>query len=424
MRVPVICLLACAAAVTAIGCGGGGDNPAQPTDNAIVPTTLSKATGDAQSAVAGQNVTVAPSVTLLDNRGIGIANTTVSFAVGTGGGSVEGGAATTNAAGLATVGSWRLGTVPGANTLIATAAGLQPVTFTATGTTDPCLTTIPIAFGASSTGALAATDCLLDNQYYGDLYAFSTAAGQRAQLDLISGAFDPWLDLAGPTVTDFVAFDDNTGGGTSPRMRLLAPPGSFIATVNSFSARQTGAYTFSVTSWSGDVSGCEQDVWVVPSATALTQNAMATDCSFSGTGGPFFGDGFNFVAIAGRTYTITMASGALDPVLRLFDGITAAMISTDNNSGGGTTARLTWTPTISTMGVVLATTAVGSTTGAYTLTVAGPATANTALRAPSEAIRLPVRGRAIRRPASAGAGAPWVFQQAPARKEVRAAPQP
>lgn len=424
MRVPVLRLLACATAVTTIGCGGGGDNPAQPGNTTIVPASLAKSTGDAQSAVAGQNVTIAPSVTLLDNRGIGIANTTVSFAVGSGGGSVAGGAATTNASGLATVGSWRLGTVPGANTLIATAAGLPAVTFTATGTTDPCLTTIPIAFGASSTGALAATDCLLDNQYYGDLYAFTTAAGQRAQLDLISGAFDPWLDLAGPTVTDYVAFDDNSGGGTSPRMRLLAPPGAFIATVNSFSARQTGAYTFSVTSWSGDVGGCEQDVWIVPSSTVLTQNVTATDCSFSGTGGPFFGDGFNFVAIAGRTYTITMASTALDPTLRLFDGITAATIGTDDNSGGGTTARITWTPTISTMGVVLATTAVGSTTGAYTLTVAGPATASTALRVPGEAIRLPVRGRAIRRPASAGAGAPWVFPPAPAQTAARAVPRP
>jgi hypothetical protein len=335
-----------------------------------------------------------------------------------------GGTATTNSAGLATVGSWRLGTTPGANTLVVTAAGLPPVTFTATGTGDPCLTTIPIAFGASATGALVASDCLLDNQYYGDLYAFSTTTGQRAQLDLISGAFDPWLDLAGPAVTDYVAFDDNSGGGTSPRMRLLAAPSAFIATVNSFSARQTGAYTFSVTSWSGDVSGCEQDVWIVPSTTVLTQNATATDCSFSGTGGPFFGDGFNFIAIAGRTYTITMASTALDPTLRLFDGITAAVIGTDDNSGGGTTARITWTPTISTMGVVLATTAVGNTTGAYSLTVAGPATSGATIHAPGEAIRLPVRGRATRRPASAGAGAPWVFPPAPAQKAVRAAPQP
>ena len=47
--------------------------------------------------------------------------------------------ATTNASGIATVGSWRLGTTAGANTLTATCAGLSgsPVTFTATGVAGP-----------------------------------------------------------------------------------------------------------------------------------------------------------------------------------------------------------------------------------------------------------------------------------------------
>ncbi|MDQ8165171.1 MAG: hypothetical protein P3A28_05365 [Gemmatimonadota bacterium] len=413
MRVPVLCLFACAAAITIVGCGGSADSPAQPTITAVVAGSLAKAAGDGQSAVAGQNVTVAPSVTLLDTRGIAMVNAPVTFTVAAGGGSVEGGAATTSAAGLATAGQWRLGPTPGANTLVATAAGLPPVTFSATGTADPCLTTNPIAFGAVASGALAASDCLLDDQYYGDHFAFTTIDGQRAQLDLVSTAFDPWLDLAGPLVTDYLAFDDNAGDGPASRIRLLAPPTAYIATVNSFAARQTGAYTFSVTSWSGDATGCEQDVWIVPSAVVMTQTAEATDCSFTGTGGPFFGDGFNFVAIGGRTYTITMSSLVVDPVLRVFDGITGAAIGVDNNSGGGTAARISWTPAVSTTGVVFATTAVGSTTGAYSLVVAGPATRSASSSASGAAIRLPVRGRAVRRPASGAAGAPWVFPRVP-----------
>lgn len=413
MRVPVLCLFACAAAVTIVGCGGSPDSPAQPTSTPVVPGTLAKAAGDGQSAVAGQNVAVAPSVSLVDSRGVAMANTPVTFTVGAGGGSIEGGAATTSAAGLATAGQWRLGPTPGANTLVATAAGVPPVTFSATGTTDPCLTTNPIAFGAAASGTLAVTDCLLDGQYYGDHFGFTTTEGQRAQLDLVSTAFDPWLDLAGPLVTDYLAFDDNSGEGPASRVRILAPPTAYIATVNSFAARQTGAYTFSVTSWSGDATACEQDVWIVPSTAVMTQTAAATDCTFTGTGGPFFGDGFNFVAIGGRTYTITMSSLAVDPLIRLFDGITGAAIGTDNNSGGGTTARISWTPTVSTVGVVLATTAVGSTTGVYSLIVAGPATLSASRSAADEVIRLPVRGRAIRQPASGAVGAPWVFPRVP-----------
>ena len=60
----------------------------------------------------------------------------VTFAVASGGGSVTGLTAMTNASGIATVGRWTLGTSAGANSLTATSAGLSgsPVTFSATGT--------------------------------------------------------------------------------------------------------------------------------------------------------------------------------------------------------------------------------------------------------------------------------------------------
>src|SRR5207248_854466 len=66
----------------------------------------------------------------------------VTFAPASGGGSVTGAEQTTNAAGVATVGSWTLGTTAGPNTLTATAAGLadSPVTFQAQGTAGPAAT--------------------------------------------------------------------------------------------------------------------------------------------------------------------------------------------------------------------------------------------------------------------------------------------
>ena len=62
----------------------------------------------------------------------------VTFAVASGGGSATGLTPTTNAGGIATVGSWTLGASPGANTLTATtSAGItgSPLTFSATGIT-------------------------------------------------------------------------------------------------------------------------------------------------------------------------------------------------------------------------------------------------------------------------------------------------
>ena len=53
--------------------------------------------------------------------------------------SVTGGNQTTNASGIATVGSWTLGTTTGANTLTATSTGLtgSPLTYNATATAAP-----------------------------------------------------------------------------------------------------------------------------------------------------------------------------------------------------------------------------------------------------------------------------------------------
>jgi protocatechuate 3,4-dioxygenase beta subunit len=91
--------------------------------------------GDGQTATVYTTVATDPSVLVTDAGGNPVSGTSVNFAVASGGGTVTGGSATTDASGIATVGSWRLGTAAGANTLSATSGSLSgsPVTFTATG---------------------------------------------------------------------------------------------------------------------------------------------------------------------------------------------------------------------------------------------------------------------------------------------------
>ena len=105
------------------------------TGTAGAPATVAINAGNNQTAVAGTAVAIPPSVLVQDAVGNPVAGLAVTFAVASGGGSVTGGSATTNASGIATVGSWTLGTTIGANTLTATAGSLAPVTFTATGVT-------------------------------------------------------------------------------------------------------------------------------------------------------------------------------------------------------------------------------------------------------------------------------------------------
>ena len=103
------------------------------------PAKIVTVAGDGQSIAAGSAVTVAPSVKVTDAIGDPISNVAVNFAVTTGGGSVTGAATTTNADGIATVGTWTLGTTAAQNTLTATSpviAGAS-VVFTAAGVAGP-----------------------------------------------------------------------------------------------------------------------------------------------------------------------------------------------------------------------------------------------------------------------------------------------
>src|SRR5206468_817520 len=93
-------------------------------------TQIAVNAGDAQSDTVNTNVATAPSVIVKDQFGNPVQGKGVTFAVASGGGSITGAATTTNASGIATVGSWKLGTAAGTNTLTATATGLagSPVT--------------------------------------------------------------------------------------------------------------------------------------------------------------------------------------------------------------------------------------------------------------------------------------------------------
>lgn len=109
-------------------------NPAtfSATATAGAPTAMSSSGGANQTATAGSLISVSPSVIVRDNRGNPVAGVTVTFTPGLNSGSVTGGTALTDALGVATVGSWRLGGTAGTQTLTASLAGLPDVVFTAT----------------------------------------------------------------------------------------------------------------------------------------------------------------------------------------------------------------------------------------------------------------------------------------------------
>jgi hypothetical protein len=122
--------LAALALALAVACGGSDTGPPIPARLVANSSTTPSATVDAQVAER-------PSVTVLDASGAPIGGVAVKFTAVPGHGLATSTDQVTNAAGVATVGTWQLDSIAGVNTLTVTAGGLPPVVFTAIGIAGP-----------------------------------------------------------------------------------------------------------------------------------------------------------------------------------------------------------------------------------------------------------------------------------------------
>jgi hypothetical protein len=182
--------------------------------------------GNGQSATVSTAVATAPSVRVTDAFGNNVSSIAVTFSVASGGGSVSGGSQTTNSSGVATVTSWTLGSTAGANTLLASAAGVtSTVTFTATGTAGaPAATPASVIVSAGDNVAAMV----------------STAVPTRPAVLVRDASSNP---VAGATVT----FEVTSGGGSITGATVVTGA-SGVATVGSWTLGPTaGANTLTAT---------------------------------------------------------------------------------------------------------------------------------------------------------------------------------
>jgi len=103
-----------------------------------VPATMVIFAGDNQTQVTGKVLEFQQCVLIRDQYSNGVPNVQVTFTVTGGGGEVTGAFTLTNPQGIGIDGTWRVGALPGDNTLEAAAAGVAgSVTFHATATNLP-----------------------------------------------------------------------------------------------------------------------------------------------------------------------------------------------------------------------------------------------------------------------------------------------
>jgi hypothetical protein len=163
---------------------------------AILPSVASVVPQSATYQIVRTSSTVwaLPSVVVRDPNNLPMNGVDVTFALTSGGGAISGATTKTNASGVATVGSWTVGSGAGENKLTATARDQAPAVFTAVSTvpadgkTDPMAgfaefagkypTPVPVTYTAD--GVTLSTDA-----YPGQLELFFTTATTEATADQV-----------------------------------------------------------------------------------------------------------------------------------------------------------------------------------------------------------------------------------------------
>ena len=142
-----------------------GLEPVTFTANAVGyarPHSLAKVCGDSQEGPASTQLAESFVVSVLDEDGVAIAGVGVTFTVTAGEGTLSSAMTTTHADGHARS-TLMLGSEPGPNTVVATVAGLEPVTFTAIGQESPLASFFDAFLGLGKQVALPDSPQLLQN---------------------------------------------------------------------------------------------------------------------------------------------------------------------------------------------------------------------------------------------------------------------
>jgi hypothetical protein len=251
----------------------------------------------------------------------------------------------------------------GAGTVTATADGVPPVTFHIT-SISPCSYRWPFGFNATVTAALSSIDCTFFDGSFIDYYQMTTASQQAVRITMTAATFDAFLFFNTDTGVP-VAGNDDDATSTNSEMKIIVAPGSYVVGANSYDPGSVGAYTLVSQPIASDIATCT--VWFITPAVLTNQQLAATDCNSGG----FYADLIAVFLEGGRSYTFTSTSTAFDAYLELLDG-NGGLIAGDDNSAGGTNARITFTPSASDVFLLAPQSVLAGATGAYTLTLSAP----------------------------------------------------
>jgi hypothetical protein len=332
-----------------------------------------------QTGVAGSAVTFAPEVTVVDQFGNPKSGTSVTFAIDSGGGTLNGSSltsvlVTSDANGKAKPTSWVLGTsvgVNGVNTVRVTSAALsgQTVTFRATATAGP-VTSIVIAPGSPSSqnqtaigGSPVAVSPAVrfqdaNGNVVGNVVARFTVASGAGKILANSGDATGSNSLDATTTSAGIAtiFGWRLGtlsGGSATNTLSVSAPGAASVTPLVITATATAGPPASITNVVETPSSNNQTA-LKSAAVAVAPGVVVRDASN------------NVVASASVTFTVAGGSGSIKAT-PAGAAIATANITTD---ASGVARVASWT--LGSLGINNLTAAVTSNSGlSFTFTATG-----------------------------------------------------
>ena len=338
------------------------------------PTTIAANSVTTQSATAGTSVATPPSVKVTDAGGNPVTGVSVAFSVFSGGGSMAPLTVATNASGIATVTSWTLGNVAGANSVRATVSGLagSPVTFSATGTVG--VATSLVANSVTTQSATVSAAVTTPPSVKVTDAVGNGVSGVSVTFTLVSG--NGTLSPASPATV----VTNASGIATLTTWTLGAAAGA-----NSVSAAASGLagspITFNATGTVGTPTAVSANSVTTQSATAGSAASAPPSVRVTDAGG-------NPVSGVSVVFAMTAGGGVLSPVSPATVATNASGIATLTSWTLGTTAGVnTVTATVTGLTGSPVTFSATGTAGVATTLIANSlaaqsATVSTAVAAP------------------------------------------
>lgn len=259
-----------------------------------------------------------------------------------------------------------------------------------------------------ASGTLDRRGLLLNNGTAVDLWYYEGTAGENVTITLESPSLDTYLMLNRLGSARELASDDDGAGSLNSRITMRLPEtGTYVVIANALGARATGTYTLSLLSDRPASIAATPSVPSAPKGAGVGIGTPGGSLASAGrpltvpevlaypldesrvvrmgatvngrltTNDPKLSDNtafhaYYFNGFQGDRVSITMRSSAFDAYLHFGQLGGAASIATDDDTGGGTNARVTVTLPATGTYVILANVLSGGAVGAYTLEVRSP----------------------------------------------------